>query len=120
MLLSKSIITRVFTIIGGSRLLCLGVALAQQSGKVLTFNRDIARILEKNCAGCHRPDDMAPFSVLSYKDVQPWIPLLRERVKTRQMPPWHADSRFGDFSNNLQLAQKDLDAIVTWVDQGAK
>jgi hypothetical protein len=120
MLSSKSIVTRVFTIIGGSSLLCLGVALAQQSGKELTFNRDIAPILEKNCAGCHRPNDMAPFSVLSYKDVQPWIPLLREQVKTRQMPPWHADSRFGDFSNNLQLAQKDIDAIVTWVDQGAK
>jgi hypothetical protein len=63
---------------------------------------------------------MAPFSVLTYRDLQPWLPMIKEQVKTRQMPPWHADSRFGDFANSSRLAQKDIDTIVSWINQGCK
>src|SRR6195256_4591874 len=116
----KSVITRVLTVAFGASLLCIGVALAQSDKQDLTFSRDIAPILQKNCAGCHRPDEMAPFSVLSYKDVQPWTRMIKEQVRARQMPPWHADARYGDFANSSRLAQKDIDTIVAWVDQGAK
>lgn len=117
---NRSLITRVLTVAVGASLLCIGVALAQSDKKELTFSRDIAPILQKNCAACHRPDEMAPFSVLSYHDVQPWVRMIKEQVQARQMPPWHADSRYGDFANSSRLAQKDIDTIVAWVDQGAK
>jgi hypothetical protein len=90
------------------------------SGKQITFTKDVAPILFKNCASCHRPDDIAPFSVLSYKDARPWAKSIREKVASREMPPWGADPRHGEFSNEARLKQSEIDAIVGWVDGGAK
>lgn len=88
--------------------------------KSVTFSKDVAPIFNKNCAQCHKPDDIAPFSVLSYKDVRPWAKSIREKVVNREMPPWHADPHYGQFSNDARLSQADIDTIVAWVDSGAK
>lgn len=88
------------------------------SGEV-TFNRDVAPILFKHCTECHRPNDAAPFSLLSYTDARPWARSIREKILTREMPPWHADQRYGDFSNDARLSRKEIDTIVAWVDRGA-
>jgi len=90
------------------------------SNKQITFTKDVAPILFKNCAVCHRPDDIGPFSVLSYKDSRPWAKSIREKVASREMPPWGADPRHGEFSNDTRLKQSDIDTIVSWVDGGAK
>jgi hypothetical protein len=92
---------------------------AKSAGNV-SFSKDVAPILFKSCANCHKPADIAPFSVLSYKDVRPWAKSIREKVINREMPPWSADPRYGDFSNNPSLSQSEIDTIVAWVDQGAK
>jgi hypothetical protein len=88
--------------------------------KEVTFSKDVAAILYKHCANCHSPADIAPFSVLTYKEVRPWARAIREKVVTRQMPPWPADSRHGDFENVLRLDRAEIDTIVNWVDQGAR
>lgn len=88
--------------------------------KEVTFNRDIAPILYKNCAECHRPNDIAPMALMSYKEARPWARSIKERVLTRDMPPWSPDSKYGEFTNDHRLAQSDIDTIVAWVDQGAK
>src|SRR5262245_14276055 len=85
----------------------------------MTFSRDIAPIFYKNCAGCHRAGEIAPMSLLSYKEVRPWAKAIREKVANRQMPPWHPDSRYGQWENDRRLSQKDIDSIVAWVDGGA-
>ncbi|MGH9852926.1 MAG: DUF3471 domain-containing protein [Blastocatellia bacterium] len=92
---------------------------SKASGKQITFTKDVAPIFFKNCAGCHRPDDIAPFSVLSYKDARPWAKAIREKVISREMPPWGADPHFGEFSNDVRLKQNEIETIVAWVDQGA-
>ena len=56
---------------------------AQQ--KEITFSRDVAPIFYKHCASCHQPDDVAPFSVVDYKDVLPWKQTIRQKVSTREM-----------------------------------
>lgn len=89
------------------------------ANREVTFTRDVAPILFKNCTECHRPNDAAPFSLLTYKDARPWARSVREKVLNREMPPWHADQRYGDFRNDARLSQRDIDTIVTWVDQGA-
>jgi len=86
----------------------------------VTFNKDVASILYNNCAVCHRPDDIAPMSLLTYKEVRPWARSIKEKVVNRQMPPWSPDPAYGEFSNDHRLAQKDVDTIAAWVDQGAK
>src|SRR5262245_31601643 len=88
--------------------------------KAITFNKDVASILYKNCAECHRANDIAPMPLMSYKDVRPWARSIKEKVVTREMPPWSPDAKYGEFSNDHRLSQKDIDTIVAWVDQGAK
>jgi mono/diheme cytochrome c family protein len=93
---------------------------ASDSNKAVTFTKDIAPIFYKHCADCHRPNEMAPMSLLTYKDARAWARSIKEKVVTRQMPPWHADPHFGKFSNDRALTQQDIDTISAWVDQGAK
>ncbi|HZS08285.1 MAG TPA: DUF3471 domain-containing protein [Blastocatellia bacterium] len=88
--------------------------------KSFTFNKDVAPIFFKNCAECHHPGETAPFSALSYKDVRPWAKSIREKVANRVMPPWHADPHTGEWANDRRLTQAEIDAIVAWVDGGAK
>ena len=88
--------------------------------KEVTFNKDVASILYNNCAECHKPDDIAPMSLLSYKEVRPWARSIREKVVNREMPPWSPDPAYGEFTNDHRLTQKDVDTITAWVDQGAK
>jgi hypothetical protein len=85
----------------------------------VTFSKDVAPIFYKSCVGCHRPNDVAPMSLLTYKEARPWARSIKEKVVTREMPPWHADPHFGEFTNDRRLSQKELDTVVAWVDQGA-
>ena len=101
-------------------LVCGPAGAASAFAEPLTFSRDVAPLLYRHCADCHRPRDMAPFSVLTYRDVKPWVPLIRERVRAREMPPWHADPRYGDFANDARLSEQAIATIVAWVDQGAR
>jgi mono/diheme cytochrome c family protein len=86
----------------------------------VTFAKDIAPIFNKNCVGCHRAGEIAPMSLLTYKEARPWAKSIKEKVATGVMPPWHADPHYGTFENDRRLSQKDIDTILAWVDQGAK
>ena len=85
-----------------------------------TFNKDIAPILHKNCIACHRPGEIAPMSLVSYKEARPWARSIREKVVTREMPPWYADPSHGQWTNDRRLSQKDIATIVDWVEGGAR
>ena len=95
-------------------------ATATEKTTGVTFNKDVAPIIQKNCQGCHRPGEVAPMSFMSYKEVRPWAKSIREKVVTREMPPWFADPKHGEFENDCRLLQKDIDTIVAWVEGGAK
>jgi len=86
----------------------------------VTFAKDVAPIIQKNCVVCHRPGEVAPMSFMNYKEVRPWAKAIREKVVTRAMPPWFADPAHGEFSNNPRLSQKDIDTVAAWVEGGAK
>jgi mono/diheme cytochrome c family protein len=91
-----------------------------KSKAAVTFNKDVASILFKSCVQCHRPGEAAPMSLLSYKDARPWARSIREKVLSREMPPWHADPSVGQFSNDPRLTQAEIDTITAWVDGGAR
>jgi hypothetical protein len=84
-----------------------------------TYTRDVAPILFKNCAGCHRAGEIGPMSLLTYSQTRPWAKAIKEAVRTRKMPPWLADPAYGHFSNDSRLSQADVDTITGWVDAGA-
>jgi hypothetical protein len=93
---------------------------ASDKSPALTFSKDVAPIIFNNCVVCHQPGETAPMAFLNYKQVRPWAKSIREVVANRQMPPWHADSKHGEFINDRRLAQKEIDTLVEWVNQGAK
>jgi len=85
----------------------------------VTFNKDVAPVLAKNCQECHRPGEAAPFSLLTYEQARPWAKAMKEAVLLKKMPPWFADPHYGKFSNERSLSQKEIDTLVAWADTGA-
>jgi mono/diheme cytochrome c family protein len=91
-----------------------------KNARAVTFTKDVAPIFYQNCVACHRPDDLAPMSLMTYKEARPWARSIKEKVVSREMPPWLADPHFGQFANEKRLTQQEVDTIVAWVDGGAK
>jgi|SRR5579871_89906 len=90
------------------------------AGSAPTFSKDVAPLLYLHCATCHHPNDIAPMSLLTYEEARPWAAAIREAVLTRKMPPWHADSRFGHFSNDARLSESEIAVLDAWAKSGAK
>lgn len=85
-----------------------------------TYAEDVAPILYKNCASCHHPGGIGPFSVLDYDSLSSEIDDIRSAIDERQMPPWFADEPHGVFSNDRRLSDEDRQTILRWIDAGAK
>ena len=88
---------------------------------VPTFTKDVAPIFQAKCEACHRPGSIAPMSLVTYQESRPWARSIKDRVSTRQMPPWHVDRTVGiqAFKNDRSLTDAEIDTVVRWVDGGA-
>src|SRR5918911_368734 len=84
----------------------------------VTFSKDVAPILFRSCVECHRENEAAPMSLMSYKEARPWARSIKEKVLTREMPPWHADPRSGEFANDRRLSEAEIRTVVDWVEGG--
>jgi hypothetical protein len=115
---------------GGMRTLALAACLVFSSyaiGAELTnnnpptFAKNIAPILQEKCQNCHRAGSMAPMSLVTYEETRPWAKSIKERVVTRNMPPWHLDKTVGiqHFQNDMSLSDGQIAVIARWVDAGA-
>src|SRR5689334_15595707 len=87
----------------------------------VTFTKDVAPILQKACQNCHRPGAIAPMSLLTYQDARPWARSIRQKVTSREMPPWYIDRHIGitKFKDDPSLTDEEIATIVAWVDAGA-
>jgi hypothetical protein len=94
-------------------------AVAADQSFPVTFSKDVLPILQKNCQNCHRPGQVAPMSLMSYKEARPWAKAIKIAVSLRQMPPWFADPKYGHFANDRSLKQSEIDTLVRWADSGA-
>ncbi len=90
------------------------------SGEV-TFTRDVAPLFQQNCQVCHQPGQIGPMSLITYDQVRPWAPMIREKVLAQEMPPYHYDTNIGiqALKEDKRLSPEEITTIVTWVDQGA-
>src|SRR5262245_38965841 len=84
-----------------------------------TFTRDVLPIFQKSCQDCHRPGQMAPFSLVDYESARPWVRSIKEKVVTRYMPPWHLDRSIGEYDPDRSLSDADVETIARWVDSRA-
>src|SRR4051812_9213171 len=84
-----------------------------------TFTKDVLPIFQKSCQECHRPGQMAPFSLLDYESARPWVRSIKEKVVSRYMPPWHLDRSIGEYDPDPSLSDAQVATIAKWVDTGA-
>ena len=119
--MSHGILGRVLSGAVGVGLLALPASLAAQTTAQPTFTKDVAPIFQNKCESCHRPDSIAPMSLITYEEVRPWARSIRDRVASRNMPPWHIDPTVGiqHYKDDRSLNQKQIDTIAKWVTAGA-
>ena len=84
-----------------------------------TYNRDIAPILNEQCALCHRPGEVAPFSLLTYQDASKRAGLIAAVTAKRFMPPWLPEPGYGQFQHERRLTDAQIALIAAWAKAGA-
>jgi hypothetical protein len=84
-----------------------------------TWAGDVAPILMNNCVECHRPGQVAPFSLLGYKDAAKRAKFLAKTTSARVMPPWSPDGPEGAFVGERRLSDDDVATIARWAADGA-
>ena len=85
----------------------------------LTFSNSIAPIVFEHCSGCHRPGESAPFSLLTYRDVERRATQIQEVTRSRFMPPWLPEPGHGEFSGQRSLSTDQIGRIQQWVAEGS-
>jgi hypothetical protein len=84
-----------------------------------TFSNEVVRIFQQNCQTCHHAGDIAPFSLMTYREARPWARAIQEKVITREMPPWKAAAGCGTFDNERRLSDEEIATLSRWVDAGS-
>jgi len=85
----------------------------------VTFNSDVATILFRYCATCHRPGEAAPFPLLTYRDAKSHARQIATVTQSRFMPPWLPEPGEFKFADELRLSEKEIKLIADWVEAGA-
>lgn len=84
------------------------------------FNKEIIRILERNCLGCHAPNKIkADIPLTTYEEARPWAKAIKEEVLEKRMMPFQAVKGYGRFQHDYVLTQRDTELLVSWIEGGA-
>jgi len=98
---------------------------AAQTSQPVTFSKDIAPILQRSCQQCHRPNSVAPMSLLTYEEARPYARAMKARTALREkrgaMPPWYIEKNVGiqHFKDDFSLSEDEIAKIAAWADTGA-
>ena len=90
-----------------------------------TYTKDIAPILQRSCQHCHRPESVAPMSLLTYEDARPWARAMKYRTgrgsQPDVMPPWYIEKDIGiqQYKGDISLSEEEIAKIAAWADSGA-
>src|SRR5436305_7330029 len=84
-----------------------------------TLSNEVVRIFQANCQTCHHPNDIAPFSLMTYADAKPHAIEIKANTSARIMPPWKPVTGCGEFNAPRVLSAGDIATIAKWVDNGA-
>ena len=98
--------------------LALAISTSNAQAQIPTWTEDVAPLMQDKCMNCHRPGEVAPLSLLTYDEAQPWARSIRLMVQDRIMPPWHATPEYGEFGNNRRMTPRQIQTVVDWVEGG--
>jgi hypothetical protein len=83
----------------------------------VTFYRDVLPILQNRCQGCHRPGEVGPFSLMTYRQAVKWAGDIKEYTQSKKMPPWKPVVG-AKFQNERKLTEREILTLASWVDNG--
>ncbi len=84
----------------------------------VTFTKDVAPILFRHCTACHRPGEIGPFALQTYRDARQRMTLIADLTKRRVMPPWKPEPAHGVFQDDRSLSDAELQTLQDWAAQG--
>ena len=120
---------RAFVAAGLAALLPAAAAPAEAAAAAdeVTYNRDVAPIMQRSCQSCHRPGSIAPMSLLTYEEVRPWARNIKDKTSRPdddpdRMPPWFIEKNIGiqNFKEDISLSPEEVATIAAWADSGAR
>ena len=85
----------------------------------ISYTNTIAPMLQEHCVSCHREGGIGPWQMTSYQMIQGFAPMIREVVRTKRMPPWHADPHVGEWANDISLSVQQKRTLIHWIEAGA-
>lgn len=92
--------------------------IAKPGSKVaVTYHKDVAGLLQKNCQGCHRPGQVGPFPLMSYRHAVSWAEDIKSYTQSKKMPPWKPVGGPA-YANARQMTDTDIATLAAWVDAG--
>ena len=101
---------------------------AAAEDRPVTFTKDVAPILQKHCQQCHRPDTIAPMSLITYEQVRPYARAIKQRTQLAYvlgnrgaMPPWFLERNVGiqQIKDDVRLSDAQIAMLAKWADSGA-
>ena len=95
------------------------VSFSPSTGEAITFSNQIVRLFQGNCQSCHRPGQVAPFSLLDYQSAKDWAHSIKQATQSKFMPPWKPVPGYGEFMGARYLSDSQINLIARWVDAGA-
>ena len=105
--------------VDGIRANTVQVAFSPSTGDAVTFSNQIVRLFQGSCQTCHRPGEVAPFSLLDYESAKSWVQPIKQETQARYMPPWKPIPGHGKFVGERRLSDAQINLIANWVDAGA-
>lgn len=85
----------------------------------VTYTRDIAPLVNANCAECHRGGGVAPFPLESFRDVKRRARMVSHVTEQGIMPPWPAEKGYGHFRDERHLSARQIGLLAAWAEAGA-
>src|SRR5579859_3579972 len=83
-----------------------------------TYTRDVAPIIQAKCQQCHRPGDVAPFTLMNYDDAATYADDIKLSLQLNTMPPWKPVAGFNSFLDSYAITDDERNTILAWIDQG--
>ena len=91
---------------------------ADDPANAITFAEYIAPLVFEHCAGCHRPGQGTPFSLLTYADARKHAKTMLRVMKDRYMPPWQPEPGYGAIRDERRLSDAQIALFEKWVKSG--
>ena len=108
----------IIRIVCAAAVACLTTS-SLRAAEPVTFSKDVAPVVFQHCTPCHRPGEIGPFSLQTYRDVRQRMTLVADTTKRRAMPPWKPESAHGVFVDDRSLTAEQIQLVQDWVAQGA-